>query len=209
MIRGVISHPEIKLLTDEDLHDLLQGKQLHGVKKTAEDTAGLALKRKDLSEGLPQFIVLGWDTVKVRQCIRRPVRCYHCQKYGHVASECRKKTPICGRCAAEGHLKAECTVKTPTRAACQDHHETLGPTCEAWKHECTITKLKHEQRISYAAALSNLHPQPQEEAQEEEDIDEDQGTEDRQKLHPQPREEAQEEEEDNEEKEEEQDTEDS
>lgn len=87
--KGIISHPELKLLTDEELGELLQGRQLIFAKKVSVDTTVLTWKSADIPEGLPQHIVLGWDTVKIRPFLRCPVRCYFCQRYGHVASACQ------------------------------------------------------------------------------------------------------------------------
>lgn len=147
------------------------------MKKISEDTAILAWQSNVLPEGLPQFTVLGWDTVKVRQYIQRPMRCYFCQKYGHVAT-CRKKTPICGRCAAARHLKEDCTATIPTCAACQGPYETSSSSCEAWKQESTITKIKQEQKIFYAQVVLKLQPQSCKEDNNEEDSEDQEDPED-------------------------------
>ena len=171
LLRGVITHSEISFLTEDDLKELLQDRQVHAVKKITQDTAVVAWHRKVIPEGLPSHIILGWETVKVRPYVRRPVRCYFCQQYGHVASSCMKKKPVCSRCANQGHTKEECEATQPKCAACEGPHETSDPTCNKWKEECQISKIKQENNISYKAALMKLRqPTPPTAKQQQQEI---------------------------------------
>lgn len=144
-----------------------QGKSVASCKKISFDTALLLWKAADIPEGLPQHIVLGWDTVKVRPYVRRPTCCYHCQKYGNVASVCQHKTPVCGRCAADGHSKDDCEAKDIKCAACHQCHETSSPDCTVWKLECDVSRVKQHGHLCFAEALQHVKkaaediPQPQ------------------------------------------------
>lgn len=132
--KGIISHPEINLLSNDDLQELLQGNNIASTKKISSDTALLLWKTDDVPEGLPQHIILGWETLKIRPYIRNPTRCYHCQKYGHVASVCRRKTPVCGRCAADGHSKEDRDTTDIKCAACHQCSKppALTALCGSW-----------------------------------------------------------------------------
>lgn len=49
---------------------------------------------------LPERVFLGFVSYTVRQYVPPPLRCYKCQKFGHVAAVCRGKQR-CARCGGE------------------------------------------------------------------------------------------------------------
>lgn len=52
-----------------------------------------------------------------------PLRCYKCQRYGHVAAQCRGK-PRCAKCGG-GHEYGGCGEKAELRfCSCGDPHST-------------------------------------------------------------------------------------
>lgn len=51
-------------------------------------------------------VYIGWDSCPVRDHIR-VIRCYRCQKYGHLAKNCRSEKEFCAYCAGE-HQTKEC-----------------------------------------------------------------------------------------------------
>ncbi|XP_046666808.1 uncharacterized protein LOC124358551 [Homalodisca vitripennis] len=46
-------------------------------------------------------------------------RCYKCQRYGHMAKDCKSEVDVCGHCAATGHETKACSHKgDKTKAKC-------------------------------------------------------------------------------------------
>lgn len=67
----------------------------------------------------------------------RIIRCFRCQKPGHITSACDSKTPVCVYCA-QGHDSRECGEHEkpgfqPKCANCQGPHEAHSPKCERIK----------------------------------------------------------------------------
>lgn len=127
--KGVIRHQEISLLTTDELQELLQDQHVAYSKKLAPDTALLHWKSSDIPDGLPRHVRLAWETLSVRPYIRRPTRYHHCQKYGHIAAVCRRRSPNCSLCTEEGHIKEDCVAEVPKCAACNGDHETTSSDC--------------------------------------------------------------------------------
>ena len=51
-------------------------------------------------------VYINWTSVRVTDYIRI-LRCYNCQRFGHMARDC-KSTQICSSCSDEGHDQKDC-----------------------------------------------------------------------------------------------------
>jgi len=51
-------------------------------------------------ERLPERVKIGYISYPVRAYVRAPLRCYNCQRYGHIAKVCKAKRR-CARCGGE------------------------------------------------------------------------------------------------------------
>ncbi|KAL0153030.1 hypothetical protein M9458_051629, partial [Cirrhinus mrigala] len=51
-------------------------------------------------EKLPEKVYIGFMCYDVRLYIPPPIRCFKCQRYGHVAAVCKGKQR-CGKCSGE------------------------------------------------------------------------------------------------------------
>lgn len=49
---------------------------------------------------------LGWERFRIKEVLR-PLQCYKCQMYGHLAKYCRNKQK-CSNCGDEEHIFKEC-----------------------------------------------------------------------------------------------------
>lgn len=43
-------------------------------------------------EVLPQRIFIGYMSYPVKEYVQKPIRCFNCQRFGHIAKVCRGKT---------------------------------------------------------------------------------------------------------------------
>ena len=60
----------------------------------------------------------------------RLTQCYNCQKFGHIARNCRSKH-TCGKCSSHDHATPNCTTEEPKCPACQGGHPS-------WHSECPV-----------------------------------------------------------------------
>lgn len=80
---------------------------------------------------LPEEIKVGFLRVKVRMYIPSPLRCTHCQMFGHSKKRCFGN-PKCGKCAQELHNKTTCTLEENCLQCLEEHHNSncnTKPNC--------------------------------------------------------------------------------
>ena len=144
---GVITVPDLEDVEDDDILDELRDQGVQKLRRLQRkendgtvptDTLVLSFS----GERLPEKVRVAWRTVRVRQYIPNPVRCYKCQSYGHMASSCKGKVR-CARCSTFGHNSSTCRA---AKAKC-----TCGGDHEVWSRDCPTLqaekkKIKH--RIS-------------------------------------------------------------
>ena len=93
---------------------------------------------------LPPRIQLGYEIFEVKPYIPPVIRCFNCQRLGHVASRCRAQTR-CVRCSGNHNYEA-CTQKEQVRCCrCGGSHSS------AYARWSTITDEKKIQgiRVTY------------------------------------------------------------
>lgn len=66
-------------------------------------------------ESLPDKVILGYFSYPLQAFVPKPLCCYRCQAYGHVATVCRREVPRCEKCA-EGDVSGH-NLQTCLRAA--------------------------------------------------------------------------------------------
>jgi len=69
----------------------------------------------------------------------RRTQCYNCQRFGHIASQCRASHSTCGKCSGQ-HATQACTESNFKCAACQGAHP-------AWDKECP-QRAQEESRLA-------------------------------------------------------------
>ena len=57
---------------------------------------------------IPDLLKTCYLNIPVLQYVPNPIRCYKCQRLGHVTSKC-KDNEGCARCSATGHKDDTCT----------------------------------------------------------------------------------------------------
>ena len=83
------------------------------------------------------------------------MRCFKCQKFGHIAKFCKEKRR-CARCSGD-HEYGECEGKEkPKCCSCGGEHSVAFGGCPIMKKEVEIQKVKVLEKITYAQAVKKI-----------------------------------------------------
>ena len=96
------------------------------------------------------MVTIGYMTFKTSLYIPRPLRCYKCNRFGHVASKCKNKDR-CSQCGGD-HPRSSCNQSVKKCVSCGGNHSAADRTCLRYKKEAEIIKIKITSKISYAEA---------------------------------------------------------
>ncbi|XP_051170406.1 uncharacterized protein LOC127287489 [Leptopilina boulardi] len=93
---------------------------------------------------VPRNIQLGGFTIQITPIIQRPRRCYRCQRFCHVANQCRSAYPSCEFCAGQ-HLTNVCPNGhlSPLCKNCKRNHIASSTKCTIFKMEFGIRKHRY------------------------------------------------------------------
>ena len=85
-----------------------------------------------------------------------PLRCFKCQRFGHVAAICRGK-PRCGKCGGEDHEYCQCKEGTSIKCCnCGGEHSAAYKGCEVHKRAAQIQRVRVEDKVTYAEAIKKV-----------------------------------------------------
>lgn len=168
--RGVVRSRDLKLCTEEEI---VQELSTHGVTKcvniTITDAQGQ--KRKSNTHILtfctaspPKHVIVGYERLPVDLYIPNPLRCFRCQRYGHVGTKC-SGTPACARCGSSNHDAGVCDSNAPRCVNCEGTHSADSKDCPKWQLEREVQKVKAEKGISFYEARRQLMNHPSHEHQ--------------------------------------------
>ena len=106
-------------------------------------------------EEIPGRVYVGCMSYYVREYIPKPMRCFKCQKFGHIAKFCKEKRR-CARCSGD-HEYGECEGKEkPKCCSCGGEHSVAFGGCPIMKKEVEIQKVKVLEKITYAQAVKKI-----------------------------------------------------
>lgn len=103
---------------------------------------------------LPQRVFLGSMVYQVREYIKPPLRCYNCQKFGHVAGSCRGKRK-CAKCGGD-HIIQNCKAETPKCPNCDGDHAAGFYGCEHFVQARRVQVVKDQNKVTYAEAVQRV-----------------------------------------------------
>ena len=89
-----------------------------------------------------------------KQHIPRPLRCFKCNRYGHVENYCRGKLRF-SICSGE-HKYSECSAAASKCPNCGGSHSANEKICPRYQRETEILKLKTVANLSYADACKEF-----------------------------------------------------
>jgi hypothetical protein len=158
--KGIIFGVDVDI-TDEDLKTnvLSPYEEVVASVLRIKNRSGEALPHVILSfEGkdLPEYVMIGYSRFNVKPYVPRPIRCFRCQQYGHMANACRggMKCPVC----AEDHSYADCHNKgSPKCAQCGEKHSVSFKGCSKYVQAVAVSKVRSVEKLSYSQALKRVN----------------------------------------------------
>lgn len=112
---------------------------------------------------IPKIAMMGEMSYIVREYIPGPVRCFNCQRFGHVATRCREQCR-CAQCG-ENHKYGKCEEGVQPKC-CNggEAHSAAYMGCEVLKMEMDIQKRRVEKKLTYAEAAKQVKGQTKEQS---------------------------------------------
>ncbi|CAL9698214.1 unnamed protein product [Knipowitschia caucasica] len=111
---------------------------------------------------LPERVFIGCLSFPVRSYQRPPMRCFKCQRFGHLAASCRGNRR-CTKCGGE-HNIASCSVPSPKCCNCGGCHMASSKDCAVFAKAKRVQEVKEQHKISYAEAVKKVEGKPQAQA---------------------------------------------
>lgn len=148
--QGLIFCDKIKNISEEDILKDMSEFNVIGVRKFMKkegdnliSTGGAVITFNLIHP--PEWLDLGWRTVKVYEYIPNPLKCNNCQKLGHTKNHCRGI-----------QLCKECGIPPPhnpcNRKFCvncnNDTHTSYDPTCLSFLTHKSVNKIKAKRRCT-------------------------------------------------------------
>ena len=162
LIRGVISGIPLS----ESISDVVEGirnvkvKEAKRLKTKREGvlTDSLSILLTFDEAKLPDKVFIGYMSFGVRVYVPPPLRCFKCQKYGHIAAVCKGKLR-CSKCSGE-HEYGKCEENAKLKCSnCGGEHSSAYRGCEVSKRMQEVQRLRVTEGISYAQAARKV-PSP-------------------------------------------------
>lgn len=97
---------------------------------------------------LPESVKLGYQNHSVSTYVPPPLRCFHCQRYNHVAESC-KSNMRCPRCGGQ-HKVSECSLKEHSNFTCPNckgNHSAAYAGCPLSKQQANINQVMVAEKI--------------------------------------------------------------
>ena len=154
--KGVIRCPELGNCSEEEILEGTRSQGVTAIKRFKVKRNG-ELKNTNTfvftfnTSVLPKTIKVAYFRVNVEVYIPNPLRCHHCQKYGHHEDRC-SKDPICSKCGQVAeHPESQCRNELHC-VNCGEKHSADSKECQVWHKEKEILRLKFTRNISFIEA---------------------------------------------------------
>ena len=103
---------------------------------------------------LPNYVCIGFRKYNVKLYVPKPLQCFKCQSFGHLANDC-KKDKVCIRCA-QVH-EGRCQVKDPVCINCKGQHQANYKQCPKRVETQSVLRKSTEEKISLSDATKIVH----------------------------------------------------
>ena len=102
---------------------------------------------------LPAAILIKRREYAVSPYVQDVVRCYRCQRYGHLRKQCKARHAVCGACGGHNHTAVACTAPVRTCPNCGGKHSAGAKACPTRKEWTTANQLRAEAYMPRAQAM--------------------------------------------------------
>ena len=158
--RGIIFGVD-ESYTDEEIAEAAGAKTAKRIiKKIGETQVQTRQIILTFDEYCPTYVQLGWERHRVEIFIPNPIRCYNCQRFGHLAKFCTAEVR-CSRCA-ENHSVHQCLQNEKEIkilcANCNGQHPASYMGCKKYQLAKETTKIQFSEtkKMSYAQAAMKV-----------------------------------------------------
>ena len=100
---------------------------------------------------IPSEIKVAYHRVKVRQYMPYPMRCFKCQRFGHITKYCKSKS-ACSQCSSEDHIDKECSSDERLCMNCKGQRPSYSSACPKYNEEKEIRALKIRNNVTFGEA---------------------------------------------------------
>ncbi|XP_067275529.1 uncharacterized protein [Pseudorasbora parva] len=119
-----------------------------GIEKIETESVLVEFETKDV----PKELYYGFMVYNIREYVPKPMRCYNCQEFGHMAKVCKGKRR-CARCSGD-HEYGKCGEEVrPKCCNCGGSHSVAFWGCEVMRKEVKIQQIKTKEKLSYVEAV--------------------------------------------------------
>jgi len=132
-----------------------------GVEKVETESVLVEFETKEV----PKEVYYGFMRYSIREYVPKPMRCYNCQEFGHMAKVCKGKRR-CARCSGD-HEYGKCGAEVrPKCCNCGGNHSVAFWGCEVMKKEVKVQQIKLKENISYVEAVKRTEQEKKNQSEE-------------------------------------------
>lgn len=155
-IKGVIYGVSAEL-SEKDIKEHIKGGCVNEVKRFKAREGGSRDAPVLISfEGseLPERVYIFCMSYQVKAYQRPPLRCFKCQRFGHMAASCRGNRR-CAKCGGD-HDVLKCEVEDKKCCNCGGAHMASSRECTHFVKAKKVQEVQNHSKISYAEALKKV-----------------------------------------------------
>ena len=155
--KGIIRCPALSRVTSDDIKEGMVEQGVTDVRRITVRRDGETKLTNTYvltfnSPNLPTVVKIGFMQVKVDVYIPNPLRCYHCQVFGHHENKCGRYA-VCCNCGEPEHCAPSGVCDKPAKCVnCSGNHPANSKQCPQWEKEKKILKIKCENNLSFPDA---------------------------------------------------------
>ena len=154
--KGIIRCPALNRVTSDDIKEGMVEQGVTDVRRITVRRGVTKLTNTYVltfnSPNLPTVVKIGFIQVKVDVYIPNPLRCYHCQVFGHHENKCGRHA-VCCNCGEPEHCAPSGVCDKPAKCVnCSGNHPASSKQCPQWEKEKKILKIKCENNLSFPDA---------------------------------------------------------